>query len=185
MQRTKSKTQATSPSHPNEEIAHALHSVQDLLAELKLVWHDHGRQPDCQFTSFIHATKKTVPGLDDIMAVRKACKNLLYANPPPLVASLSDWRDSIKAIGFNNSGRKQDDEHTLRALAGAFATRINVIIVTSSGHHTVQYNPPAKTPHREVSYMVDLHESGTYPSLPVHHKDPERCTLYAYSRSRV
>ena len=29
-----------------------------------------GRRPDCPFTSFIHATKKTVPGLEVIMDVR-------------------------------------------------------------------------------------------------------------------
>ena len=33
-----------------------------------------------------------------------------------------------------NEKRKQGDEHSLRSLAGALATRINVIIVTASGH---------------------------------------------------
>ena len=96
-----------------------------------------------------HATKKTVPDLDDIMKVRRGCKNWLLVNPPPLVESLTNWQDRIKEFGFRNEMRKQGDEHSLRGLAGAFATRINVIIVTTSGHRTEQYNPPRHRMHSE------------------------------------
>ena len=150
MQRTRSKIQGGPPLHQNVEIAHALHSIQHILDQHQLVWHDQGRHPDCQFTSFIHATKKAVPGLDEIMAVRRACKNWLLVNPPPLVESVTDWFDRIKAFGFATEKRKQGDEHSLRGLAGAFATSINVIIVTTLGHRTVQYNPPNNRPHSEV-----------------------------------
>ena len=63
-------SQVTLSLHPNEEIVYDLHSLHDLLSHLQLVWYDHGRHPDCQFTSFIHATKKKVPGLEVIMEVR-------------------------------------------------------------------------------------------------------------------
>ena len=152
MQRTRSRTHATLPSNPNEEIAHALHSIHDLLAQLELVWHDHGRHPDC---SFIHATKKTVPGLEVIMKVRRACKNWLFAHPPPLVESASSWQDRVRAFGFNNE-RKKGDEHTFRGLAGAFATRINVITVTTSGHRIDHYNPPENMPHSEDIWLIYL-----------------------------
>ena len=52
--------------------------------------------------SFIHATKKTVPGLDDIMDVRRGCKNWLLVHPPPLVESVTDWRDRVMPFGFGN-----------------------------------------------------------------------------------
>ena len=55
---TRSRTQATLPSHPNDEIAHALLSIQPVLAQYELDWHDIGRHPDCQFTSFIHQRRK-------------------------------------------------------------------------------------------------------------------------------
>ena len=142
MQRTRSETQGGLPLHPNEKIAHAFHSIPHLLDQHQLVWHDHGRHPDCQFTSFIHVTKKTVPGLDEIMTVRRDCKNCLLVNPPPLVESVTDWCDRIKDFDFGNEKRKQGDEHSLCGLAGAFGTRINVIIVTTSVYHTEQYNPP-------------------------------------------
>ena len=119
-----------------------------------MVRHDHGRHPDCQFTSFIHATKKTVPGLDDIMWVRRGCKNWLLNNPSPLVESDTDWRDQIKVFGFTKKERKQGNEHSLCGLTGAFAPSINVIIVTTSGHRTVHYNPPNNRPY---SHNPDIH----------------------------
>ena len=74
MHRTRSQTQATLPLHPNEEIAHALHCLQPLPSPLldkkELERHDHGRHPDCQFTSFIHETKRTLSALEDIIRVR-------------------------------------------------------------------------------------------------------------------
>ncbi len=55
----------------------------------------------------------------------------------------TDCRDRIKDFDFGNEKRKQGDEHSLCGLAGAFGTRINVIIVTTSVYHTEQYNPPS------------------------------------------
>ena len=152
MQRTRSKIQGGPPLHQNVEIAHALHSIQHILDQHQLVWHDQGRHPDCQFTSFIHATKKTV----EILTVRRACRNWLLANPPPLVESVTAWCDRIKAFGLGTEKRKQGDEHSLRGLAGAFATSINVIIVTTLGYRTVQYNPPNNRPHSEVIWLIYL-----------------------------
>jgi hypothetical protein len=86
--------------------------------------------------------------MEEIMAFRKACKNWLFAHPPPLVVSGTDWRHQIMSFGFGETKiRKQGNEHSLRGLAGAFSTRINVIVVTNSGHHTQQYNPPENTQH--------------------------------------
>ena len=52
--------------------------------------------------------------------------------------------------------RKQGDEKWLRVLAGAFATRINVIIVTTSGHRIDHYNPPENIPHLKDTCLIYL-----------------------------
>ena len=88
------------------------------------------------------------------MTVRGACRNWLLAHPPPSVQSASDWQDRIKAFGFKKENRKQGDEHTLRGLAGAFATRINVIIVRTLGHCIEQYNPPENIQHQEDIWLI-------------------------------
>ena len=64
-------TRAISQLHSNEEITRALNSIQPLFHQDKLQWQDHGRRPDCQFTSFIHASKKTIPVMAEIMDVRR------------------------------------------------------------------------------------------------------------------
>ena len=165
LSRTRSRTQAILRLHPNEEVAHALHSIQPLLDQHKLQWHDHGQYPDCQFTSFIHASKKTIPDMEEIMAFRKACKNWLLAHPPLLVESGTDWRDQIMPFGFGATKiRKQGNEHSLRGLAGAFSTRINVIVVTTSGHHIQQYNPPENIQHLQELWLIymDLENTRHY-----------------------
>jgi hypothetical protein len=65
------------------------------------------------------------------MNVRRACKSWLLAHPPPGVESASAWRDKIMPFGYGNDIRKQGNDHSLRGLAGAFKTRINVIVVTT------------------------------------------------------
>ena len=140
--RTRSQHQAILRIHPNEKIAQALHSIQHVLEQHKLQWHDHGRNPDCQFTSFIHASQKTIPALEKIIEVRRACRNWLISNPPPGVESGSAWRDKILPFGYGTDLRKQGNDHSLRGLAGAFKTRINVIVITTSEHHIQQFNPP-------------------------------------------
>ena len=155
MMRTRSQHQAILRIHPNEEIAHALHSLQYLLDQHKLRWHDHGRNPDCQFTSFIHALKNTIPSMEDIMLVRRACKNWLLANPPSHVESVTAWQDNIKAFGFGNIEiRKQGDDDSLRGLAGAFKTRINVIVVMTTGHHIQHFNPPENIQHLDEVWLI-------------------------------
>ncbi len=82
------------------------------------------------------------------MGFRKVCKNWLLVHPSPLVESVTDWRDQIMSFGYSNSKiRKQGNEHSLCSLAGVFSTRINVIVVTTSGHHIQQYNPPENIQH--------------------------------------
>ena len=67
------------------------------------------------------------------MDVRRACKNWLLANPPPLVESVKHWRDQTMPFGFGDETiRKQGNEHSLCGLDGAFSTRINVIVVMTS-----------------------------------------------------
>ncbi len=86
------------------------------------------------------------------MAFRRLCKNWLLVHPPPLVVSRTDWRDQTMPFGFGETKiRKQGNEHSLRGLAGAFSTRINVIVVTLSGHHTQEYNPP-----ENIQYLQEL-----------------------------
>jgi hypothetical protein len=58
---------------------------------------------------------------------------------------------------FGNERKKQGDEHSFRGLGGAFTTRINVIIVTTSGYHTEQYTPPNNRPHSEEIWLIHLH----------------------------
>ena len=50
--------------------------------------------------------------------------------------------------------RKQGNEHSLCGLTGAFSTRINVIVVTTSGHHIQQYNPPENIHHLQELWMI-------------------------------
>ena len=161
--RTRSRTQAILRLHPNEEIAHALHSIQPLLDQHKLQWHDHGRHPDCQFTSFIHASKKTIPSMEEIMDVRRACKRWVLAHPSPQVESASAWRDKIIPFGFGDvNTRKQGNDHSLRGLAGAFKTRINVIVVRTSGHHILQYNPPENIQHLQELWLIYMDLENTH-----------------------
>jgi len=52
------------------------------------------------------------------MEVRRACKNWLFAHPPPLVESASDWRDQTMPFGFSDMKiRKQGNEHSLCGLS--------------------------------------------------------------------
>ena len=51
--------------------------------------------------------------------------------------------------------RKRGDDF-LRGLAGAYATRINVIIVTSTSNSIEQYSPPANTPHTDEIWLIYL-----------------------------
>jgi len=79
-------------------------------------------------------------------------------------------------FGFSDINfRKQGNEHSLRGLAGAFTTRINVIIVTTSGHHIVQHNPPDNATAFRGD-LVDLPGLRTQSPLPLNYKDPERGT---------
>ena len=101
------------------------------------------------------------------MAVRRACRNWLLAHPPPLVESATDWRNQTMPFGFGDINiRKQGNEHSLRGLAGAFSTRINVIVVMTSGHHIKQYNPPENIQHLQEVWLIymDLENTSHYPS---------------------
>ena len=146
---TRSRSQAISQLHPNKEIASALHSILPLLEQHQLQWHDIGRNPDCQFTSFIHTSQKTDPNLDKIMEVRRAVRNWLYVHPPPFVESESAWIDQNKAFGFATEQRKQGNQHSLRAMASCFSTRINLITVSTSGHHIQEYVPSDNIQHKK------------------------------------
>ena len=146
---TRSRSKATGPAHQNKLIDDALQSIRPLLAGKHLEWHDKGRHPDCQFTSFIHATQKIVPELKQILDTRRKCRDWLFRNPPASVVSLSDWRDNVKSFGISDK-RKQGDEHSLRGLAGAYGTRINVIIVETSSHRIQTYNPENKPHESEI-----------------------------------
>ena len=155
MMLTRAQHQAILRIHANEKIAHALHSIQPLLEQHKLQWHDHGRNPDCQFTSFIHASQKTIPLEEDILLVRRTCKSWLSANPPSHVESMTAWHDNIKAFGFGNIKiRKQGDDDSLCGLAGVFKTRINVIVVMTTGHHIQHFNPPENIQHLDEVWLI-------------------------------
>jgi hypothetical protein len=99
------------------------------------------------------------------MVFRKVCKNWLLTHPPPLVVSGTDWRHQIMSFGFGETKiRKQGNEHSLCGLAGVFSTRINVIVVTTSGHHTQQYNPPENIQHLQELWLIymDLENTRHY-----------------------
>ncbi len=156
----------------------------DLLGQLQLVWDDVGRNPYCHFTSFIHETRKTAPGLDDIMLFRRALRNWLFANQPPLVESASAWQNQQKTLGFNNENRKQGDEHSLCGLTGVFKTRIHVIIVRTSGHHTMEYNPPENIQHEMEIWLIylDLEHTRNYMSTT---KSPNTSPNIPHPTTRV
>ena len=73
--------------------------------------------------------------------------------------------------------RKRGDEHFLRGLSGAYATRINVIIVNSpSSHHTEKYDPPPNIPHTDEIWLIYLGLSHTRHHLSttkIGHTGPE------------
>jgi hypothetical protein len=50
--------------------------------------------------------------------------------------------------------RKQGTEHSLHGLTGVFSTRINVIVVTTSGHHIQKYNPPENIQHTQELWFI-------------------------------
>jgi hypothetical protein len=150
---TRSRSQAISQLHPNEEIASALHSILPLLALHQLRWHDIGRYPECQFTSFIHASQESDPNLDKIMEVRRAVRNWLYAHRPSF-ESESAWIVQNKAFGFATEQRKQGNEHSLRALASCFSTRINLTTVSNSGNHIQEYVPIDNIQHKKEIWLL-------------------------------
>ncbi len=87
--------------------------------------------------------------------LQKCVQNWLIAHPPPLVESRSDWRNQIMLFGYRDPNfRKQGNDHSLYGLAGAFSTRINVIVVTTSGHHIQEYNPPENIQHTQALWLI-------------------------------
>jgi hypothetical protein len=136
---TRSVSQVISQLHPNEDIARALHSILPLLTQHQLQWHDFGRNPDCQFVSFIHSSEEKVPEHEQIMQVRRAVRSWLLSHQLSLVDSATEWRDKVKAFGFATELRRQGNEHSLCTMAACFTTRINLITVSTSGHHIQEY----------------------------------------------
>ncbi len=59
-----------------------------------------------------------------------------------LVDTVSECRDRVMAFGFATELRKQGNEHSLCVMAACFTTRINLITVSTSGHHIQEYCPP-------------------------------------------
>ena len=150
MRRTRSQTRATWPSHPNKHTDAALQSIRHILDEHDLTWHDKGRDPDCQFTSFIHARENKEPAETLIQKCRQTCKKWLLEHPPQNDEfTKTEWQDIVLRFGYASAKRKRGNEHSLRGLTGAYETRINVIIVTRTSNSTVQYNPPPNIPHTD------------------------------------
>jgi len=125
-----------------------------LLVQHQLQWHDIGRNPDCQFASFLHAAEETVPDHDAIMRVRRAVKSWLFAHKPSYVESTTAWQDQNKAFGFATEQRKQGNEYSLRAMASCFSTRINLITVSTSGHHIQEYFPLDNIQHKKEIWLL-------------------------------
>jgi hypothetical protein len=89
------------------------------------------------------------------MTFRKSYKNWLIEHPPPLVESRTDRRNQIMLFGYRDPQfRKQGTEHSLHGLTGVFSTRINVIVVTTSGHHIQKYNPPENIQHTQELWFI-------------------------------
>ena len=128
LSRTRSRTQAILQLHPNEEIAYALHSIQPLLNQHQLQYHDYGQSPDCQFTSFIHASKKKIPTLEDIMAVRRACRNWLYVNRLLLVNQSRNGKTASRL------SVQQRNQQTRKRTLNAWTCRC--FCNTYKSHHT-------------------------------------------------
>jgi hypothetical protein len=62
------------PTHPDKHVA-ALQSLHPILQDLMV--HDKGRDPDCQFTSFIHANENIEPAETLTRECRRKCTEWL------------------------------------------------------------------------------------------------------------
>ena len=178
MRRTRSQTRETWPSHSNKHTDAALNLIHHILDAHDLIWHDKGRDPDCQFASFIHSKEKKEPAETLIQECRRNCRDWLLNHPPPVTEfTKTDWQDRVKRYGFAMAGRKRGDEHSLRGLAGAYATRINVIIVNSpSSHRTEKYDPPPTIPHTDEIWLIYLglpHTRHYLSTTKIGHTGPE------------
>jgi hypothetical protein len=68
---------------------------------------------------------------------------------------MTAWQDSLKAFGFGNiKTRKSGDGDSLRGLTGGFKTRINVIVVMTTGHHIQHFNPPENIQHLDEVWLI-------------------------------
>jgi hypothetical protein len=68
----------------------------------------------------------------------------------------TEWQDIVMRLGYADAKRKRGNEHSLRGLAGAYETGINVIIVSQTSNSTVQYNPPPNIPHTDEIWLIYL-----------------------------
>ncbi len=91
------------------------------------------------------------PEHEQIIQVRRAVRSWLLAHQLSLVDTVTEWRDRVMAFGFATELRKQGNEHSLCAMAACFTTRINLITVSTSGHHIQEYCPPGNIqPTKEI-----------------------------------
>ncbi len=143
MRRTRSQTRTTWPSHPNKHTNVPLQSIRHILDEHDLTCHDKGRDPDFQFTIFIHGRENKEPVETLIQEYRQTSKKWLLQHPPKNDEfTKTEWQDIVMRFGYADAKRKHGNEHSLRGLTRPYETRINVIIVSQTSNSTVQYNPP-------------------------------------------
>jgi hypothetical protein len=57
-------------------------------------------------------------------------------------------------FGYGTDIRKAGNDYSLRGLAGAFKTRINVIVVMTTGHHIQHFNPPENIQHLDEVWLI-------------------------------
>ncbi len=103
---------------------------------------------------------------------------------------MSAWREKILPFGYGTDIRKAGNDISLRGLAGVFKTRIKVIVVMTTGHHTQHFNPPESIQHLDEVCLIYMnlenisHYLSTTPDMditippPPHPPINERCKWF-------
>ena len=81
-QRSRSWTLTAPATLPNEQAVAALPCIQHILDAHRLTWSGVGHHPDCQFSSFIHASPQQETTWDPIIDTRRKCRKRLWRDSP-------------------------------------------------------------------------------------------------------
>jgi hypothetical protein len=86
----------------------------------------------------------------------------MFGHQPSFVDSATECRDQVMAFGYTTEQGKQGNEHSLSSMASCFSTRINLITVSTSGHHIQEYCPPHNIQSTKEIWMLYIHFEHTH-----------------------